>query len=95
MYIYTQTFIEVDNLTVSANTTATVVWDALMSRTSLIRDINSTYFNNQGQLEVLNSSIDNLQSQLERALQAAASVSVEDGFHVIKESHSSCMSHRS
>ena len=72
-----------DDLVDSANTTALAAWDALTSTAPLINDINSLSFNNQMELEALNSSIDNLQLQLERALQAAASVSVHNIVYIL------------
>ena len=59
----------------SANITALGAWETLENRTSLIDNITIVSRNNEQELEALNDSVDSLQLQLERALQAAASVS--------------------
>ena len=68
---------DADNILESANATALDAWEAFTNRTSLIENITSISLNNQQELEALNSSIGSLQQQLERALQAAASVSAQ------------------
>ena len=67
--------IEADDLLVSANITALNALEALENRTSLIDNITTVSRNSQQELEAFNNSVDGLQLQLERALQAAASVS--------------------
>lgn len=59
----------------SANITAHGTWETLENRTSLTDNITIVSRNNQQELEALNNSVDILQLQLERALEAAASVS--------------------
>ena len=77
MYIilFMQTHLDVDSILESTNTTAADAYEAFTNRTLLLDDITILSTNNQGQLEALNSSIDSLRQQLQRALQAAASVS--------------------
>ena len=66
---------DTDDILESANTTAMDAWKALDRRTSLVDNITLLSHSNQDELDALNSSVDSLQLQLERALQAAASVS--------------------
>ena len=72
-----QTYLDVDSILESTNATARDAWDAFTNRTLLLNDIATLSTSNRGELEVLNNSIDSLQQQLQRALQAAASVSVQ------------------
>ena len=67
--------IEADDFLVLANITALGAWETLENRTSLIDNITTVSHNGQQELEALNNSVDSLQLQLERALQAVASVS--------------------
>ena len=72
-----QTYFDVDNILESTNATAMDALEAFTNRSLLLNDITTLSSSNQGELEALNNSIDSLQQQLERALQAAASVSVQ------------------
>ena len=72
-----QTYLDVDSILKSTNTTVVDAWEAFNNRTLLLDDIATLSTSNQGELEALNSSIDSLQQQLQRAMQAAASVSLQ------------------
>lgn len=72
-----QTYLDVDSILKSTNTTVVDAWEAFNNRTLLLDDIVTLSTSNQGELEALNSSIDSLQQQLQRAMQAAASVSLQ------------------
>lgn len=72
-----QTYLDVGSILESTNATATDALEAFTNRTLLLDDIANLSTSNQGQLEALNSSIYGLQQQLQRAMQAAASVSLE------------------
>ena len=74
LYLHTQTLIDADDLLESANVTALDAWEAFTVRNQTISNITSVSRNNQLELEALNSSIESLQLQLQRAFQAAASV---------------------
>ena len=75
--LYMKTYLDVDNILESTNTTVVDAWEAFTNRTLLLDDITSLSTSNLGELEALNSSIDSLQQQLQRAMQAAASVSLQ------------------
>lgn len=70
-----QTYLDVDSILESTSMTAADAYEAFTNRTLLLDNVTILSTSNQGQLEALNSSIDSLQQQLQRALQAAASVS--------------------
>ncbi len=70
-----QAYLDVNSILESTNTIAADAREAFTNRTVLLDDITNRSTSNQGQLEALNSSIDSLQQQLQRAMQAAASVS--------------------
>lgn len=81
-----QTYLDVDSILESTNATAQDALDAFTNRTLLLNDIDTLSTSNSGVLEALNNSIINLQQQLQRALQAAASVSVQQSSVCIKRS---------
>lgn len=70
-----QTYHDVDSILESTNATAADAWEAITNRTLLLDNITFLSTTNQGQLEDLNNSIYSLQEQLQRAMEAAASVS--------------------
>ena len=74
-FIIMQTYLDVDSILESTSMTAADAYEAFTNRTLLLDNVTILSTSNQGQLEALNSSIDSLQQQLQRALQAAASVS--------------------
>lgn len=65
---------DADDLLQSANVAAVDAWETITIRTPLVYNITSVSRNNQLELEALNSSINSLQLQIERALEAVASV---------------------
>lgn len=65
---------DADDLLQSANVAAVDAWETITVRTPLVYNITSVSRNNQLELEALNSSINSLQLQIERALEAVASV---------------------
>ena len=74
-FIIMQTYLDVDSILESTSMTAAGAYEAFTNGTLLLDNVTILSTSNQGQLEALNSSIDSLQQQLQRALQAAASVS--------------------